>query len=92
VTVTAAEAVQSASGSALAADAPQRIGVLEASRPVTPATPLPAAEQAVVDVFERLTYSVVNVVDITVAQLGLSRAGAQVRTRRSAPHPPAPAR
>jgi S1-C subfamily serine protease len=45
---------------------------------VTPAAALPAAEQSVVNVFERLTYSVVNVVDITVAQAGLSRPGAQV--------------
>ncbi len=54
----------------------------QASRAVTPAVPLPAAEQAMVDVFERLTYSVVNVVDITVAQAGLSRPGAQARAPR----------
>ena len=47
---------------------------------MTPPTPLPAAEQAVVNVFERLTYSVVNVIDITVTQAGLSRPGAQARS------------
>jgi hypothetical protein len=56
-----------------------RPSVAEATRAVTKAAPLPPAEQAVVDTFERLTYSVVNVVDITVAQAGLSRAGAQAR-------------
>lgn len=56
-----------------------RPSLAEATRAVTKAPPLPPAEQAVVDTFERLTYSVVNVVDITVAQAGLSRAGAQAR-------------
>lgn len=46
----------------------------------TKAPPLPPAEQATVELFERLTLSVVNVVDITVAQAGLrgGGAGAQV--------------
>ena len=44
------------------------------------APPLPPSEQATVELFERLTLSVVNVVDITVAQAGLrgGGAGAQV--------------
>jgi hypothetical protein len=53
------------------------------TRAVTAPGPLPAAEQGVVDVFERLTYSVVNVVDITVQQAGLSRPGAQARAQLS---------
>lgn len=34
--------------------------------PIAPAGPLPAAEQAMIDVFERSTYSVVNIFDISL--------------------------
>jgi S1-C subfamily serine protease len=67
-----------ADASLLASASGARPSLAEATRAVTPAAPLPAAEQSVVDLFERLTYSVVNVVDITVTQAGLSRPGAQV--------------
>jgi hypothetical protein len=57
-----------------------RPSLSEATRAPTKAGPLPPGEQAVVDTFERLTCCVVNVVDITVAQGGMSsRVGAQVR-------------
>ena len=61
-----------------AAEAGPRPTVAEVTRLPVQAPPLPAAEQSTVSLFERLTYSVVNVVDITVAQAGLSRPGAQV--------------
>jgi len=72
-----AEAPLRADGELLQARSP-RPSVAEVSRLPASRGPLPAAEQAVVAVFERLAPSVVNVVDITVAQAGLSRPGAQV--------------
>ena len=76
--------------SAVALSSPARGDTLTATRPSlseatrvpSKAGPLPPGEQAIVDTFERLTCCVVNVVDITVAQAGMSsRVGAQVRSQ-----------